>query len=163
MGSSGTENTESYWLVRTKELFLSRPLTQTDLVKKIEKGDLTPLDEVCPSGGYWFGLHEVEEVRQHLGDVDLSRLSRGLDIEITSSTETRTLNRTLILELPKRAAAIGETLVVPQSLLESTESPAALKPRLNVGLLKTEKHAFPVVLFGSVFGLTVLYLWLRSV
>lgn len=156
--TSASDSSASQWMVRTKDLFLSRPISKNELIQKIERGELTPLDEVCSSLGYWFGLHETEEVREHLGNVDLSKLSRGLEVEITSSTETRTLNRTLVLELEQRK----ETVVLPQSAWINPGTPAPVEKTLKPSLKPVPVQWMPILGFCSGFLFFLIYLWSLS-
>jgi hypothetical protein len=155
------------WMVRTKDMYLSRPMSEPELIKKIERGDFSPLDEICPGTGYWFGLHEADEVRRYLGNIDLSKLSTGIEVEITSSTETRSLNRTLILEMPKRV----ETPVSSSGSDEASGSPVETSSRSA----SSQSHAFVqpesnneihwTTLLAYLFGFLILlvYLWSWSV
>ncbi len=77
------------WLTRTSHNQITGPFTQAEICQKIQKGELKLQDEVCAANGYWFYLHESEEVRQQLG-VQVPRMkSFGHDDEITQ-TQTGT-------------------------------------------------------------------------
>lgn len=56
-----------HWLVRTSENWIAGPFTEDKLRQLIQAGELQPQDEICLGGGYWFYLHEEQEVRQRLG------------------------------------------------------------------------------------------------
>ncbi len=58
---------EPLWLIRTARNEISLPTPETDLKKLIISGKLTHRDEVCRANGYWFFLHESDEVQKHLG------------------------------------------------------------------------------------------------
>ena len=77
------------WLTRTSHNQITGPFTQAEVCQKIQKGELKLQDEVCAANGYWFYLHESEEVRQQLG-VQVPRMkSFGQDDEVTQ-TQTQT-------------------------------------------------------------------------
>jgi hypothetical protein len=158
------------WLIRTKDLFISRPLTDQELIKKIEKGDLNPLDEICAGNGYWFGLHEAEEVRKHLGDIDLSKLSSGIEIEITSATETSTIKKTLILDVPKSwGKEEPKSILTPPAQYNLTETghtataaSAAKRRDARPYEPELERQWTPAIVFAAIFVVTLVFLWMNS-
>ncbi|MBS1958873.1 MAG: hypothetical protein JST80_05305 [Bdellovibrionales bacterium] len=153
------------WLIRTKDLYISRPVSREELVKKIEKGDLNPLDEVCPANGYWFGLHEAEEVRRHLGDIDLTRLTSGIEIEITSSTETHSIAKTKILEIPKtwttEALSTRTVYTIPETPLGDVSHATKPKPKATAKA-DAEKQWAPAIIFAVIFIVVLMFLWMNS-
>lgn len=169
---------KSVWLIRTKDLFISRPLTDQELIKKIERGDLNPLDEICPGNGYWFGLHEAEEVRKHLGDIDLSRLSSGIEIEITSATETSTIKKTLILDVPQtwnkdhkeeRPAGAHKSILTPPAQYNiaetghtATAASAAKRQYSQPYEPELERQWTPAIVFAAIFTIVLVFLWMYS-
>ncbi|MGK5086943.1 hypothetical protein WDW86_05250 [Bdellovibrionota bacterium FG-2] len=59
--------TTDLWLVRTFKNQILGPFEKGDLVRMIEQGALDIQDEVCPTLGYWVGLHERAEIHKLLG------------------------------------------------------------------------------------------------
>jgi hypothetical protein len=55
------------WLVRTVRNKIEGPFSIEVVRQMITEGKLGVQDEVCPSGGYWFGLHEEREVNETFG------------------------------------------------------------------------------------------------
>ena len=55
------------WMVRTSKNILEGPFSQSELVRQIRDHQWIPQDEVCPSGGYWFSLQDIELLHPHLG------------------------------------------------------------------------------------------------
>lgn len=55
------------WLVRTTQNVIAGPYTQAQVLALIQDRKLGHHDEVCPASGYWFCLHEQEEVKKLLG------------------------------------------------------------------------------------------------
>lgn len=57
-----------HWLVRKATVNrLEGPFTRERVCELIEQHQLGMQDEVCPANGYWFYLHEVDEVLKQLG------------------------------------------------------------------------------------------------
>jgi hypothetical protein len=88
---------DSYWMVRTQDMRIFRPIPKAELIEKIAAGVIAPNDELCAGNGYWFMLSEVNEVREHLGDIDLSCLHSKDKGAHTSSTDTRPIQKTSII------------------------------------------------------------------
>lgn len=89
---------DSLWLVRTVANRLSGPMTQRELKAKIMAFEVGLQDEVCPSEGYWFFLHERPEVEKWLkidvpkparptGNLDVTK--GGWDQEDETATDTQ--------------------------------------------------------------------------
>ena len=73
------------WLTRTANNQILGPFAQSEICHKIERGDLKLQDEVCSANGYWFYLHEAEEVKAQLG-IQVPRLrNQGAYDEITQT------------------------------------------------------------------------------
>ncbi|MBU6154482.1 MAG: hypothetical protein KGP28_09295 [Bdellovibrionales bacterium] len=62
-----------WWLIRHPDQTFSRPIPELSLISKIEAGELSLKDEICPSAGYWFPIQDAAEVRKFLGDIKLDR------------------------------------------------------------------------------------------
>jgi hypothetical protein len=76
------------WMVRRRDHSLSRPMPESVLVEKIEKGEFNRQDEICISAGYWFSLGDAVEVRKFLGNVRLDGLGgRNPDFETVTHTD----------------------------------------------------------------------------
>jgi hypothetical protein len=73
------------WLIRTSDNVITGPVPKEELNRRIQRGDLGPHDEVCEADGYWFYLHEREEVLQQLG-IELPKQAQE-DVTLTQ-TET---------------------------------------------------------------------------
>jgi hypothetical protein len=43
------------------------PLGLDEVKKLVQAGELEADDELCAENGYWFALHEISEVKKHLG------------------------------------------------------------------------------------------------
>jgi hypothetical protein len=54
------------YLVRSHGTQILRPMTRSEVIELIERKILGLQDEVCGDLGYWFALHEVKELDQHL-------------------------------------------------------------------------------------------------
>lgn len=92
-------SSQPQWMIRRTDMRIFRPIPQSELIQKIESGEISPGDELCPANGYWFMLSEVNEVRRFLGDIDLSCLSPRDHTENTSSTDTRPIQKTSVTPL----------------------------------------------------------------
>jgi hypothetical protein len=79
------------WLVRRSNLQISRPMPESQLLAKIEKGEITLQDEICEANGYWFSLQDLAEMRLHFGENLKIGLPHGEGTEATSSTDTQVL------------------------------------------------------------------------
>jgi hypothetical protein len=87
------------WLVRTSKNRVEGPYTREQIRQSIQEGNLSFEDEVCAAEGYWFSLHEREEVLKYL-DIDVPRNRESTDDEITQ-TQTQTEE---ILELRQESS-----------------------------------------------------------
>lgn len=75
------------WLVRTEKNFLSGPFPAQKVREMIQSGELGYQDEVSSAHGYWFYIHEVDEVKKQLG-IDVPRdKSREVPSEDATLTE----------------------------------------------------------------------------
>lgn len=92
------------WIIRHPNLNFERPLSQDELIQKIESGEIQAHDELCAGNGYWFSLSEADEVRKHLGDIRLQAMMPE-ESETTSSTRPALNAKTLITSAPKSQAA----------------------------------------------------------
>lgn len=59
--------TADQWLIRTARNVIVGPYPRDKIRELILEGKLEVEDEVCPANGYWFSLHESEEVLRQLG------------------------------------------------------------------------------------------------
>jgi hypothetical protein len=66
------------WLVRTAQNIIVGPYSKDEVCRLIEDGTLGLYDEVCPANGYWFYLHERNEVLERLG-IEISQLQSQAD------------------------------------------------------------------------------------
>ncbi len=78
------------WLVRTFKNQILGPFEREDLIKMIRQGALDVQDEVCPSLGYWIGLHERGEIQNRLGVELPKKRPLGEEDEITENDLTLT-------------------------------------------------------------------------
>jgi hypothetical protein len=74
------------WLVRTSANLVAGPYSRDQVCELIKGGQLVHQDEVCAANGFWFFLHEQEEVRKQLG-VDMPKTAASEE----EVTETSTL------------------------------------------------------------------------
>ncbi|RYZ62609.1 MAG: hypothetical protein EOP09_18625 [Proteobacteria bacterium] len=81
---------ERLFLSRTQQNRIEGPFTQEEVRARLEQGKLTTNDEISASAGYWFYLHERDEVVQWLG-----RPIKKLDEEAEEATMT--MSKTLLL------------------------------------------------------------------
>ena len=58
---------DTQWMIRTAQNRINGPYSIEEIRTFIKDGNLTTLDEVCPSEGFWFFLHEAVEVEKLLG------------------------------------------------------------------------------------------------
>jgi len=86
------ESEETQWLIRTEENWIMRPMSKKEVLDRINRLEIKLNDEICPGNGYWFSIHEKDEVFRNLGIYPPSALWRGqhAEDEITD-TETQTL------------------------------------------------------------------------
>jgi len=141
---------EPLWLIRRQDLRVFRPIPQRDLVRRIAAGEIAPNDELCPANGYWFLLSEVDEVRRHLGDVDLSCL-HPKDGETTSSTDTRPIQKTKLIS-QSRPTEHPPAQPVPQAPPPSSFDLSARRARNLIG----------VAVFFLIFLAILVLFWLGS-
>ena len=122
-----------YWMIRKTDMRVFRPISEDELVEKIESGEIAANDEMCPSGGYWFMLSEVNEVRSHLGNIHLASLHHSQsEEEKTSSTDTLTSNKTSII--PPKVDAVQAFHSAPQIAVPTERpkvAPAPKEPRTS--------------------------------
>ncbi len=89
---------KALWLVRTHDNKISGPLTADEVRAQVLSRSLALQDELCSSDGYWFFLHEAEELQTQLG---VQYPPRAKDREATD-TETQTASQGKVLPLPER-------------------------------------------------------------
>lgn len=154
---------QTQWMIRRPDLRILRPISQAELVQRIQSGEISPSDELCPANGYWFMLSEVNEVRQHLGDINLGCLHQK-DLSENTSSDTHPIQKTSIIP-PKVAAPVVkksrpsmvETISTPQvnEVPRIAESDAALRA-------KRIKNASGVAVVFLVFIAVLVLFWLGS-
>jgi hypothetical protein len=179
--SLSSENT--HWMVRKNDMRIFRPIPQAELIEKIVAGEIEANDELCPGNGYWFTLSEVNEVRAHLGDVDLACLhSKDFGGENTASTTTRPIQRTsiivdqIVLESPPievKVEAKAETVEVKkvepvvrspiQPVVHAAPVPVAVaESQMSQGSKVRAKNALGVALVFFVFLAILVWIWSGS-
>jgi hypothetical protein len=89
---------KALWLVRTHDNKISGPLTADEVRAQVLSRSLALQDELCSSEGYWFFLHEAEELQTQLG---VQYPPRARDREATD-TETQTASQGKVSTLPDR-------------------------------------------------------------
>ncbi len=89
---------KALWLVRTHDNKISGPLTADEVRAQVLSRSLALQDELCSSEGYWFFLHEAEELQKQLG---VQYPPRARDREATD-TETQTASQGKVSTLPER-------------------------------------------------------------
>ena len=75
-------------MIRHQNLTFTRPIPESELIKKIESGEVLGSDEIAPSTGYWFSIQEVEEVKRYFGDHIRLQSMMPMGADTTSSTNT---------------------------------------------------------------------------
>lgn len=79
------------WLVRHPDHTFSRPMPESVLIEKIEKGAFGREDEICISAGYWIPLSDAAEVRKFLGAIRLDGIfGKSRDSSLTTNTDIGT-------------------------------------------------------------------------
>ena len=144
-------------MVRKANHSTLRPMSQYELIVKIESGDFEPQDEVCTSCGHWFSLREAPEIRNSLGDIRLDKLYAKKDEENTSTSFTEpNSNRTQIL---KQTGSINAS---HPAHLRATLLPKDLKMKHHVEIQTWIKRGIIllVLLSAALFGLITF--WLRG-
>lgn len=89
---------KALWLIRTHDNKISSPLTADEVRARVLSRSLALQDELCSSDGYWFFLHEAEELQTQLG---VQYPPRAKDREATD-TETQTASQGKVSTLPER-------------------------------------------------------------
>lgn len=84
---------ERLFLSRTQNNQIEGPFNQDEVRRRLEQGVLTTTDEISASAGYWFSLHEREEVMRWLG-----RPLKDLGDEGDDATATMTMTKTLSMD-----------------------------------------------------------------
>lgn len=74
---------ERLWLIKNRDHSFSRPIPESELIQKIQKGELQQKDEICAANSYWFSLQDIKEMRKHFGNIPLDGLAKKIDEEIT--------------------------------------------------------------------------------
>ena len=75
------------WLVRTSHNVITGPHSREELCTMIQDVKLGLQDEICPGNGYWFFLHERQEVLRQLG-IEIPRSMLHDDEEDITETQT---------------------------------------------------------------------------
>ncbi|NDG85473.1 MAG: hypothetical protein EBX52_10630 [Proteobacteria bacterium] len=119
------------WMIRHADLTFSRPIPEPLLISKIETGAIDRSDEICLSGGYWFSVQDVTEIRKFLGEIDLVALmgARGLNDVTSESERTRTDHVAIELAVPEDMVSEEERL---EKALEKEESEKTPVPAASV-------------------------------
>jgi hypothetical protein len=87
------------WLVRTSRNWIAGPYLKEQVRQMIAEGKLTLDDEVCSATGYWFFLHEHDEVRTLLGiEVPVRASRHGDDVTETLTTAGEVTDPNISLE-----------------------------------------------------------------
>ena len=53
------------WLIRVANYRIFGPLTDQEMVQRIQQGKFKKEDEVCPANGDWFYLNQSEELKKY--------------------------------------------------------------------------------------------------
>ncbi len=78
------------WLVRTAQNWIAGPYTRAQVCDLVKQGKLSLQDEVCTANGYWFYLHEREEVLGQLG-IEVPRQKKARSDDEITETQTEVL------------------------------------------------------------------------
>ncbi len=150
----------SQWMIRKPDLKILRPIDQATLVNMIECGELSPQDEVCPSNGYWFALQEVDELRAHLGEIQLSGLFPKVSIETTSSTDTRPIMTSTLVNANTKAPIQNSNFSSPAAVVKPEvkfeEKPVSMDhPHRKMGIVIA-------VVMALIFISVLFWLWSQN-
>ena len=85
-----TNNAE--WLIRTSQNQIIGPVSRDELCGRIQEGEFSPQDEICPTNGYWIFLYENDEVSRLLG---ITLKKPEVDHDEVTLTQTQTHTDTL--------------------------------------------------------------------
>ena len=146
------------WMIRTQDFRILRPMDETTLIEKLERGEVSPQDELCSDDGYWFFLSDVKELKSQLAQVNLEKIFPKNKKEGTDATDTAHGPRTTILqpELNSRPQ------VAPSSTPWSAPSWSAPEnPELNAEPNLKANAIFVGVIF-AVFIFVLIWLWSGS-
>jgi hypothetical protein len=105
------------WLIRKSDRSYSRPLSEEQLLKMFENGQMNQMDELCCSMDYWFSIQDVNEMRKHFGDISFEGIFKRKTDEITQgggSTAKIVLTPNQIEELKKKAPESEFKAVTPK-------------------------------------------------
>jgi len=122
---------DAQWMIRTAQNKIQGPYSIDEIRGFIQSGKLTTLDEVCPSGSYWFFLHEAGEVKNLLG-VDPPKPLHDADDDVTE-TEVSTQGQ------PSTKPKPGTESLADNEEEETTGVVPQSKPRAST-LEKTPYH-----------------------
>ncbi len=160
-----------HWMVRQNSFSFLRPMSASDLVRKIESGELSADDEICSHAGFWFSLREANEVRSQLGNVNLSLIygqkNKGDD---TQTSATNDFGPTIAIEQePKKVVKeevdlrVGQVLQPKVVLQQKPVPPKAQSSPMQepVEISKAKAIGFVSILFLGFF-LSLAYFWLTA-
>ena len=94
-----------WWMIRHQDHSFSRPIPELSLIAKIEAGELAQKDEICISGGYWFSIQDVIEVRKFFGEI---KLERNLPNDGETSTTIQGNVKTLVNSVPESQESVQQ-------------------------------------------------------
>jgi hypothetical protein len=136
-------------MIRHPDLTFSRPLSEREIIAKIESGEVKALDELAPSAGYWFTLKDVEEVKKHFGENIILKALIPTDVETTSSTNPSLKSQ--------------KTKAISAKLPKLNKEPPPARRKMKAG---AAHEGIPKILFASflvlIFLGTLFLLWLGS-
>lgn len=67
------DTTDRNWLIRTAQKQILGPVTKQKVIDFVQKGALSPSDEICSGNGYWFHIREQDLLEKYLlGDIPQS-------------------------------------------------------------------------------------------
>ncbi len=90
------------WLIRTAQNWIAGPYTCEQIRQMISENKLTLQDEVCVANGYWFSIHERDEVFKYLKIEPPRQNTEGMEDEVT---ETQTDVQEVHSELKSQSAS----------------------------------------------------------
>ena len=156
------------WMIRHPDFTFTRPISEAEVIAKIESGEVTARDEIAASNGFWFSIQEIDEVKNHFGDSIHLQALMPIGNDQTSATNTalignKTTNPTRVRapapsseQAPAfTAAARSKTERKVQTYqpaeFEESEASSSSKPRMVFGLILI-----------AIFLGTLSLLWLGS-
>ena len=159
------------WLIRRTDRSYSRPLSEAQLLKMFENGEMNQMDELCCSMEYWFSIQDVNEMRKYFGELSLEGIFKRQTEEPTQgggSTAKIVLTPNQLDELKKkttdstqstsRESVEASPIAVPQPISTSSiRSIKALENSSEHAHSSAKSQRVKNLIFGALAILIVLW------